>query len=64
MAATRSRMAAAISSSLIMSIIRFSMPRMYQEVSQMVHCMLPTEAMPRLCSAWTRSFRSALFFSE
>ena len=64
MAATRSRMAAAISSSHTMSIIRFSMPRMYQEVSQMVHCMLPTDAMPRLCSACTRPARPPLFFSE
>ena len=61
---TRSRISSAMGSSLAISIIRFSIPRMYQEVSQMVHCMLPTDAMPRLCSACTRPARPPLFFSE
>ena len=64
MAATRSRMAAAISSSHTMSIIRFSMPRMYQEVSQMVALHVAHRRDAPLVQRLHPPGRPPLFFSE
>ena len=43
---TLSSRISAFGSSDIMSIIRFSIPRIYQAVSHMVHCISPTDASP------------------